>query len=155
MKTLLKTACVAAVCTATFALAGCQASPRTVFKKNTGVKLPEYNFVSTVDTQGGPHGDGELVYTFDFSRENGDVLEERIKAASHWQPLPLTYTLDRLVYEHFDVGLPRVENGYYFFYDEQHDTYEDKYVEGLYSYDFVVAMYDSDNHTAYYYEQHT
>ncbi len=155
MKKLIKAAAVASATVICAAFAGCQSSPRAVFKLNTGVKLPEYNYVTTVDTRGGFHGDGELIYTFDFSQEDGNALKEKFEAASHWQPLPLTKTLDRLVYEHFEAGLPHVDNGYYFFYDEQNETHEDTRVEGGYSYDFVVAMYDSDNHTVYYYEQHT
>lgn len=155
MKKILRAVIIAAACAATATLAGCSSKPSSVFALNTGVKLPEYESVTTVDTRGGFHGDGELNYEFYLSEENGATFETRVQSAKHWQALPMTATLDRLVYEHFKSNIPRIENGYYYFYDEQHKTHEDTRVEGSFSYDFVVGIYDKQTSTVYYYEQHT
>ncbi|MDE7076928.1 MAG: hypothetical protein K2O62_06365 [Clostridia bacterium] len=136
------------------AFAGCAASPYSTFKKNTGIAVPECGAVSTTDTTGW-FGDGELIYTFCLDEDGGRTFENKVTTAKHWQSLPMTETLDRVVYEHFGGKIPRIENGYYFFYDEQHKTHADNEVENSNSYDFVIGMYDSENRTVYYYEQHT
>lgn len=141
---------------AVIAIAGCSTSPYEVFKKATGVAVPECCSVTTIDTRGGFHGDGELIYQFHLDEKNGQAFESTVKTAEHWQSLPMTATLDELVYEHFNSKIPRAENGYYFFYDQQNNSHSvpDGYLKS-YSYDFVVGMYDTETLTVYYYEQHT
>ena len=155
MKKLLTAGCFLPLI-AVFALTGCGTSPYTVFKNATGVAVPECGAVSTIDTTGW-FGDGELVYTFHLDEENGTVFETRVQTAAHWHSLPMSATLEELVYEHFHRVIPRVESGYYFFYDEQNKRYSvpDNYFEQSYSYDFVIGLYDTETLTVYYYEQHT
>lgn len=154
MKKNLRALCLLLPTIALLALAGCSSSPKDTFKRVTGVELPSDVLTTTVDTRGF-FGDGELIYTFDMTEEGGRETEEQIKNARHWLPLPMTATLEELVYSRFQGNIPRVANGYYFFYDQQHKTHEDNLVDKSYSYDFVICTYDTDNFVARYYEQHT
>lgn len=154
MKRALKALCLIPLA-AVLALAGCDTSPRRVFKRATGVELPQFVQTTTIDTRGGFHGDGELIYTFYIAEEDERAVKYEVQTAEHWSPLPMSATLNRVVYEHFGGKIPRVADGYYFFYDEQHGTYSDDKIENAYSYDFVIGMYDSRSRIAYYYEQHT
>lgn len=159
MKKFLSAVCIIALTViAAVVFTGCDPiKPQHIFSSNTEVTLPKYEFVTKIDTRGDFLGDGELVYIFQFNEENGKTLETRVQAAEHWQPLPMTETLNYLVYEHFDGEIPRVQTGYYFFYDQQNESYTvpEDFIEQSYSYDFVIGMYDSQSRTAYYYEQHT
>ncbi len=154
MKKYLKAFCLLLPTIVLLALAGCSSSPKDTFKRVTGVELPSDVQTTAVDTRGF-FGDGELIYTFDMTEEDGRATEEQIKNARYWLPLPMTKTLDELVYTLFKGNIPRVTNGYYFFYDQQHKTHEDNLVGKSYSYDFVICTYDTDNFVAKYYEQHT
>lgn len=146
----------AALAVAAFTAPGClNASPKTVFGKITGIDLPDYECVAETDTRGGFHGDGELIYIFRFNQENGRIAEEKICGSAEWSPLPMDGVLYGLVYEHFEGNVPHVLNGYYFFYDFKHKTYDAGEVENDYSYDFAVGLFDSSENIAYYYEQHT
>lgn len=140
-----------------FALSGCTTNPRTVFRKNTGVKLPENVTAAAIDTTDGPFGDGELIYTFQLSKGDAQSFETAASSAPHWLPLPLTEEIETLVYEHFKHFSAKAEYGYYFFHDEQNDRYylPENYEETSYFYDFVFALYDGAEGVAYYYEQHT
>ncbi|MDE6558008.1 MAG: hypothetical protein K2K39_02765 [Clostridia bacterium] len=156
MKKVLCAAVAAVALSAAVAFAWCAVSTYSTFKKATGVAVPECGGVTTIDTTGW-NGDGELIYQFYLDKEKGQKFEDTVKQAEHWQSLPMTATLDELVYEHFDGVIPRVENGYYFFYDEQRKTHEaaENIVEISSSYDFIIGMYDTESRTVYYYEQHT
>ena len=159
MKRAFKAVCAGAVAVvasvAAAAFAGCNASPHKTFKKATGVAVPECGGVTVIDTRGGFHGDGELIYTFYLDEDGGRQFESKVKSAVGWRSLPMSETLDELVYEHFNGKIPRAEKGYYFFYDEQHKTYGDGEVLNAFSYDFTVGMFDTETQTVYYYEQHT
>ena len=54
---------------------------------------------------------------------------------------------------------PKVENGYYFFMDRQtdedEDIYDDSSVLGRSSYNFTVAVYDTDTDTMHYFKLDT
>ena len=156
MKKALRAAVAAIALSAAVAFAGCKVSPYSTFKRATGVAVPECGGVTTIDTTGW-NGDGELVYHFYLDEENGQKFENTVASAEHWQSLPMTATLDELVYEHFDGVIPRVESGYYFFYDEQRKAHEaaENIIEISSSFDFVIGMYDTESRTVYYYEQHT
>lgn len=155
MKRAILTAALVAVCLS-LTVCGCADSPSKVFKKKTGVKLPAGVKATTVDTTEF-FGDGELIYTFYVSKDDADAFKTTVSTTSHWQPLPLSKEVEELVYEHFTSFSARAEDGYYFFYDEQNKSYTlpEDYAETSYSYDFVFGLYDSAEHVAYYYEQHT
>ena len=156
MKKFLK-ACISAVLLPLcFLFAGCKIKPQNVFYKNTGVKLPTYEYDTVVDTTGF-FGDGALIYTFKFNDENAQELLSALESAEHWSRLPMNETVDYMLYEFSDSGLPRVQTGYYFFYDEQRKSYSpvEDYIESSYSFDYIVALFDSKERVMYYFEMHT
>ena len=90
---------------------------------------------------------------------------EEIK--SEWKELPLTENLTALVYgledETSSIGpyisedgealFPKVENGYYYFYDrhsESKDHFDDTNVLSRHSFNFVIAIFDTDTNRLYY-----
>ena len=97
MKKLLRATVAAAIIIAAVAFAGCGTSPYSTFKKNTGVAVPECGSVSISDTTGW-NGDGELIYSFYLDEAGGQTFENSVKSAAHWQSLPMTATIDELVY---------------------------------------------------------
>lgn len=159
MKGFIKAVCLTAVTAiSAAALSGCKvaATPERIFKSASGVALPVCDAVTTVDTTGFM-GDGEKMFIFSYGDEEKPELEEKFSVAENWLPLPLTDDLAHLLYEHFDCGIPRIDNGYYLFYDEQNKAYTlpPDYEETSYSYDFVFCAYDRQSTTVYYFEQHT
>ena len=86
---------------------------------------------------------------------------------SEWKELPLTENLTALVYgledETSSIGpyiledgealFPKVENGYYYFYDrhnESKDHFDDTNVLDRHSFNFVIAVFDADTNSLYY-----
>ena len=86
---------------------------------------------------------------------------------SEWKELPLTENLTALVYgledETSSIGpyiskdgvalFPEVENGYYYFYDrhsESTDHFDDTNVFDRHSFNFVIAIFDTDTNRLYY-----
>ena len=86
---------------------------------------------------------------------------------SEWKELPLTENLTALVYgledETSSIGpyisedgealFPKVENGYYYFYDrhsESKDHFDDTNVLSRHSFNFVIAIFDTDTNRLYY-----
>lgn len=78
----------------------------------------------------------------------------------HWRELPLpeilidaTGTFDK------ELKIPEIENGYWFYLDRNIEA-TDKYNEndmynGRYSYNYSIAVFDSDANILYYYELDT
>ena len=51
-----------------------------------------------------------------------------------------------------DLEIPQIENGYYYFYDrhdEATDPYDDSEFLARFSFNFTLAIYDSDTNTLY------
>lgn len=157
----------AAVCLAAVAavalLGGCgKRSAKQIFLSKTGLKaIPDYEYVTTVETHGGFHGDGETYYSFVYSEENGGKLFNQLSENKLWRKTPLDATVKLLACgsdEYSSVfNIPDVQNGYYFFYDEQTKSFAPPagYMENSYSYNFRIAVYDADNYVLYYCELDT
>ena len=123
--------------------------------------------LSEEDSHGGFHGDGSAIVEIRF-KEN--TIEEEIREPGDWKALPLTENLMALVYgihsEYSSVGpmvhdgtgtpiIPTIENGYYYFYDRHAESLnpgDDSDVIGRASYNFTIAIYDTDNRILYYIE---
>lgn len=121
--------------------------------------------VRSEDSHGCFLGDGQLVALLDCSAA---PLTDTIKSHPHWHALPLTEPLTRLLIAQSDGNglnaptftdedgralLPDIRNGYYFFKDrhaEADNVYDDTGLEERYSYNFTVAVYDTDTNKLYY-----
>lgn len=124
-----------------------------------GLDVTDGTVVSSFNDYGGFHGDG-VRYEVRIFEENS--LLKEIEVNPLWNPLPLTENLEILIYgKAFSGGrigpylssaveFPKVENGYYFFYDEQSESYDDGDVLSRGSYNYVFAIYDTDDDTMYF-----
>lgn len=98
-----------------------------------------------------------------FDTVHGAQLTEQLQNTDGWKTLPLEEELELLMYGgsrggssygyYFadKAGIPKVENGGYYFIDRQQDT---ERAGLLYrrSYNFSLAIYDSDENILYYCE---
>ena len=158
------------------ALAGCQAGSSSVQNKISdvlGINVSDGEEIQGSDSHGGFHGDGMKDVVLSFS----DDLSGQIVGSDGWKPLPLSQNLTALVYgirwesddATYQVGpyltddnnnpvIPQIENGYYYFLDRHSksvDSYDDSDVLERHSYNFTIAIYDSNTDTLYYAEYDT
>lgn len=137
-----------------------------------GVDLSKGNVVQDINSHGGFLGDGITFKEITFT-DNGQVITDKIKSNDGWCELPLTENLRKAVYGRVqkpyvlgqlvsnDEGeplFPLIENGYYFFYDRNSESKDSKDDTDLYnrnSYNFTIAIYDTDRHILYYFELDT
>lgn len=127
------------------------------------------------DTHGGFHGDGSTCCTVTF--DTASSPKEEIAGSSSWRSLPLTENLTAAAYGlHWQeddtepaIGplamrkeslcyFPPIENGYYYFEDRSSEAThpgDDSALFDRYSYNFTLAIYDTDSETLYYYELDT
>ena len=111
----------------------------------------EFVVYDNEDTHGGFHGDGETYIQLWFSLDITPLIE----ADPAWLPLPLPEelaALARLGTSH----VPAAENGYYWFQDRQARDIRD-YSETLsrYSYNFTLAVYDTETRRLYFWKLDT
>ena len=154
------------------ALAGCGTkNDLKQISKILSVDCAGAEVVTKYDSHGGFLGDGTLFYALQFS--DGSAVDA-IKASGDWKPFPLSDSLKTAIWgwqddEHDYAPLiikdndwdnpliPQVENGYYFFRDRHSyaaDPKDDSAFldESRPSYNFTVAIYDTDTNMLYYSE---
>lgn len=124
--------------------------------KYCGVNTADAVLLEGMDDHGGFQGEGTTWLKLQFS--------EPPEFGEGWKELPMRENVATLCYGieneygHFgpymDAGLiPEVENGYYLFYDrhmESDDPYDDSGVLKRSSYNFIIAVYDTDTNLMYY-----
>ena len=135
-------------------------SPGYLYKE-CGIYENKCVLVSQTDSHGGFHGDGTYSAIYDCSKNKEYVLE----IVEKWNKLPLTENLELILYggekdgttyAYYladDVGFPEVSNGYYFFYDRHSESMNSNSDEDLFnrsSFNFSIAIYDTDNDMLYY-----
>lgn len=131
-----------------------------------GFRKGDFTVVAESDTHGGFHGDGAYSLILDCAGNRGKAWE----LLQGWQPLPLSENLALLLYGGEKDGtsyayglaeeahLPRVEHGFYCFYDrhsESTDPSVDTHLLDRGSFNFSLAIYDSDADRLYYFEYDT
>lgn len=161
--------CVAAVLSLVLAalFTGCVGSSRTL-PGTLGVTLTDSITSEHWDDHGGFHGDGTEYWQVELSQEDAAALEKTVQAQEGWHPLPVSEDGEVLLYgrewqegtESFSAGpyltgkdgkalLPQVEEGYWFFWDDQTHSPEPAGVLGRGSYNFTAAVYDTATRTLY------
>ncbi|MBF4695759.1 hypothetical protein [Fusibacter ferrireducens] len=135
--------------------------------KDLRINLPDNIEYNLVDTHGGFHGDGELLVTVKFDEESRKNLLEDIKSNKSWKKLPLAPDLELIMYggERNGItysyklaesaGIPTIENGYWLFIDRFNDINIIHDSQNLFdrgSFNFTLALFDTDNNVLYYYE---
>lgn len=126
-----------------------------------GFSKDDFIVVDEADSHGGFHGDGSYYLILDCS-ENREKAVENIKG---WKQLPLSSNLQLIMYgdESGAYGynlaevakIPEVTNGYYYFCDrhsESTDSSDDTNLFARASFNFTLAIYDSDADRMYYFE---
>lgn len=157
-------------------LAGCGGSAgiKSGISKRLSLDCSSAEITESYDSHGGFLGDGTSFYALQFA--DGSQVAQ-ISGSTEWKPLPLTDTLKTVAWglqddEHdfapmiikdndWDHPLiPHVENGYYFFRDRHSyatDPKDDSMLldESRPSYNFTLAIYDTDTDILYYSELDT
>lgn len=155
-------------------MTGCRAEKTdnilSEISKTIGVDVSAGEVISESDSHGGFHGDGDMVVEIQFADTS---FSDQIKENEVWNAMPLTENLTALVYgirkEDGSVGpmihsgdgtpaIPEVDNGYYYFRDrhsQSTDPTDDSGVLGRASYNFTIAIYDTDSKILYYMELDT
>ncbi len=128
-----------------------------------GFAKKDFSVVEELDTHGGFHGDGSYYLILDCSNNE----EKALKKVENWNKLPLSENLNLIMnggnkdgvtygYELAEEAhIPKIENGYYKFEDrssESTDSSDDTELFDRGSFNFSIAIYDSDTNKMYYFE---
>lgn len=122
-----------------------------------GVDLSGGTVLSEEDSHGGFHGDGFSLCVMQF--EDGTV-GAALSEHAQWKPLPLSPNLQTFVYQPYDseISIPAISRGYYYFYDrhaESRDHQDDTALLRRASFNFTLALYDTDEERLYLLEYDT
>lgn len=119
-----------------------------------GIDLSSGELVSTYDDHGGFHGDGTTCTIIRFS---DDALLEEIEEAGTWQAFPPDEAVNELLYGNYlydtetqENFVPPMEKGYYLLKDRNAQAAEKPNIMTRGSFNFDLAVYDTDNRTLYY-----
>lgn len=151
-----------------FSLVGCgKKDIQSDISESLGIDVSKGTVNTDFDSHGGFHGDGMLFQQISFEDSK---LSDEIKDNDGWKPMPLSQNMEALVYgieeatssigpyltdESGDTIIPEIQNGYYYFYDRHSESkapYSDDDILNRASFNFTLALYDSDNHVLYYVE---
>lgn len=119
-----------------------------------GIDLSAGELVSTYDDHGGFHGDGTTCTIIQFP---DDAFLEEIEEAGTWQAFPPDEAVNQLLYGNYlydaqtqENFVPPIENGYYLLKDRNTEAAEQPNIMARHSFNFDLAVYDTDNRTLYY-----
>lgn len=131
-----------------------------------GFRSKDFTVIQTEDTHGGFQGEGMTGVILDCSENREKALE----LVADWKELPLSENLSLMfyggerdgVYYAYDfaaqANMPKVEHGFYCFQDRHSkstDSGSDAEILDRGSYNFSMAVYDSDTDRLYYFELDT
>lgn len=154
----------------TFSACQSSNSPQDEISRTLGIDMNDGTIGINNDSHGGFHGDGISFMSISFP---DDSIVEEISANNDWKTLPLSENLTALVYgtatenkwtgpyltdEEGESVFPEIQNGYYCFIDrhtESTDKHDDTNVFERHSFNFTIAIYDTDTDTLYYAELDT
>jgi len=135
---------------------------QSIVSENLGLDAGKASVLTSYDDHSGFHGDGTSYAVLSFGEHNP---EGEISVAEHWYALPLPQELQTLLYGEWTqtkvtgpfvgVTIPKVERGYYYFFDRQGDTYAVGEVLNRGSFNYTVGIYDSDKNELIYCEYDT
>lgn len=140
-----------------FALSGCgggsgEGRGLSRIGRELGVDLSAGTLIRFEDDHGGFLGDGLATAEVEL---DGPI--EGLADAPGWKPLPLSENAARAV-SICEEEAASAEQGWYYLYDrhsESVDPYDDSKLHGRYSWNFTVAVYDSQQGRLYYYKLDT
>lgn len=169
----LRTAALAAVMALILPLTGCGAAFMGALEvvdqlvdmsgiSSLGLDLSGGTVVLDEDTHGGFHGDGSAFAIVTFDAEGRAALEKDM-VGDCWHTLPMTGNVARAAdsltaAEDGERFFPEIEQGYYYFRDrsgQSPDPSDDSELFSRASWNFTMAVYDSETGTLYYFELDT
>lgn len=142
-------------------LSSCSSSAQT--GDYFGFSKQIFPVIEEEDTHGGFLGDGSYYLILDCSNKVDAAMEN----VGDWEQLPLSENLHLIMYGGEKDGMtygynlseeahiPAIENGYYYFKDrhsEAKDSSDDSELFKRASFNFSLAVYDSDTNRFYYFE---
>lgn len=156
MKKVISAMCI--IVALAFLLGSCGYNDyRNKISKALGIDIPSGAPMKSVDTHGGFNGDGATWVSVGFTSDKNPT--EQIKNNHDWKPLPLDEVAEVLAHDlkiQLDNGeatlMPEVENGYYIVIDRHSEKNENDDILGGTSYNFTMAIYDTDANILYYCE---
>ena len=152
-------------------LTGCYS--QALYKKisaTLGIKIPANVKIEYEDTHGGFHGDGETFAKIEFDAFQAEEILRQIESLESCHELHLSANLHLIMYggEKDNVeyiynfakkfGIPHIKKGYWFFIDRHDKSTSPEKDEDIFersSFNFTLAIYDTDTNTLYYFELDT
>ena len=126
-------------------------------EKDLGIDVSQGVVLENWDTHGGFLGDGLTYVSIRFTPEQAP--EDQMQPP-YWHALPLSQNLDTVLYSgrflrnaHEERLFPPIKNGFYYFRDRNSKSVDDTDDTPLFSqgsYNFTLAVYDSDAKTLHY-----
>ncbi len=128
-----------------------------------GFSKQSFTVIEEKDTHGGFFGDGSYYLILDCSNN----VDTALNIVANWNQLPLSENLNLIMYGGEKDGMtygynlseeahmPEIENGYYYFEDRHSEAKDASDDSGLFSrasFNFSIAVYDSDTNRFYYFE---
>ena len=124
------------------------------------IQIPIFAKMEEKDTHGGFHGDGDTLAKVYFSNKQAQNFISNISDNVHWKELPMPEILEYQAYNTKEEGMeiPFIENGYWFFIDRYRKT-KDKYdyneMREQASFNYSLAIFDTDANILYVYSLDT
>lgn len=127
------------------------------------------NYTSIIykDTHGGFHGDGSYYAKFNYTDVEAQSFITQL-IDKNWNAMPLTENLNLIMYGGTrgnvtynynlatnEANFPSIEHGYWLFIDrhsESDGSNSDTDLFRRHSYNFTLAMFDTDTNILYYFE---
>lgn len=147
-------------------ITGCSSSPTQVIKTKINLDISKCKIENKIDEHAF-NGDGDYFIIANCSESPDDILNQ----LSDWKNLPFSENLQIMMYGGKKgtttyghrlaekIGIPLIENGYYYFvdrfakkYNDIEDIYSDEALLDRSSFNFTIAIYDTDSDLLYYYE---
>ena len=145
-------------------------APNEYISNKIGIKIPSNINIELTDTHAGFLGDGTTYTKIEFTDKVADNINTSIKENHNWNLLPLSENLQLIMYggirgtliyqynlaNHF--GIPTIQHGYWMFidrFDKEITLYSDDDLFDSGSFNFTLAIYDTDTNTLYYLEYDT
>lgn len=130
--------------------------------RRIGILVPFSTELEFKDSHDCFHGDGECLAKISFDNGQAKKFEKKIEKNCRWNRLPMPEILQDKVSLEAEEGMnmPVVKRGYYYFLD-RHSQVNDKYnpcdidEKSRASWNFTVAVFDTDENILYYYELDT
>ena len=149
--------CVIAATLIALAAGCCENDTLAAYGDTWGVDLSGGTVLSEENSHGGFHGDGAALYVVQFE---DDTMGAALAENEQWKALPLSANLNTFVYQPYDseVSIPAISHGYYYFYDRQAESgaeQDDDLLLRRASFNFTLAIYDTDTQRLYLLEYDT